>query len=235
MGLSYYIFYRLGTGFLLFVAIQHFKLIQSELKWIKKEVVVMDKKEILRDGTEITVRNITMDDLENYMRFFRSLPPSDRKYLRINVTDDNLIKERIKQIRSGNFFRIVALKDGQIVASGALELHADDWVNKHHAELRVIVSSPYQRRGLGLIMNRELYLIAAQHDVKKVIAKMMKPQTGAVKILKKLGFREESLTPKYVQDQDDNTQALLIMTCDMTDFWKELESLYHSTDWKRCR
>ncbi|MBW1963593.1 MAG: GNAT family N-acetyltransferase, partial [Deltaproteobacteria bacterium] len=165
----------------------------------------------------------------------RSLPPSDRKYLRINVTDDNLIKERIKQIRSGNFFRIVALKDGQIVASGALELHADDWVNKHHAELRVIVSSPYQRRGLGLIMNRELYLIAAQHDVKKVIAKMMKPQTGAVKILKKLGFREESLTPKYVQDQDDNTQALLIMTCDMTDFWKELESLYHSTDWKRCR
>ena len=194
----------------------------------------MEKKEILKDGTEITIRNITMDDLENYMKFFRSLPPNDRKYLRINVTDDNLIKERIKQIRSGNFFRIVAFKDGQIIASGVLELYTDDW-HKHHAELRVIVSRPYQRRGLGLIMNRELYLIAAQHNVKKVIAKMMKPQTGAVKILKKLGFREESLIPEYVQDQDDNTQALLIMTCDMKDFWRELESLYHSTDWKRCR
>ena len=194
----------------------------------------MYKKEVLRDGTEITIRNITMDDLENYMKFFRSLPPKDRKYLRINVTDDNLIKERIKQIRSGNFFRIVALKDDQIVASGALELYADDW-HKHHAELRVIVSSPYQRRGLGLIMSRELYLIAAQHDVKKVIAKMMRPQIGAVKILKKLGFKEEHLIPKYVQDQDETAQDLVIMTCDMNDFWKELESLYHSTDWKRCR
>ncbi|MCK4944200.1 MAG: GNAT family N-acetyltransferase [Candidatus Aminicenantes bacterium] len=194
----------------------------------------MYKKEILRDGTEITIRNITMDDLENYMKFFRSLPPKDRKYLRINVTNDNLIKERIKQIRSGNFFRIVALKDDQIIASGALELYVDDW-HKHHAELRVIVSGPFQRRGLGLIMNRELYLIAAQHDVKKVIAKMMKPQTGAVKILKKLGFKEEHLIPKYVQDQDETAQDLVIMTCDMNDFWKELESLYHSTDWKRCR
>jgi RimJ/RimL family protein N-acetyltransferase len=197
-------------------------------------VILVEKNEVLKDGTKITIRYITMDDLENYMKFFRSLPPKDRKYLRINVTDDNLIKERIDQIRSGNFFRIVALKDDQIIASGALELYIDDW-HKHHAELRVIVSKAFQRKGLGLIMNRELYLIAAQHNVKKVIAKMMKPQTGAVKILKRLGFKEEYLIPKYVQDQNEIAQDLVIMTCDMTDFWKELESLYHNTDWKRCR
>ena len=194
----------------------------------------MEKQEELRDGTQITIRNITMDDLENYMKFFRSLPPNDRKYLRIDVTDDNLVKERIKQIRSGRFFRIIALWEGRIIASGALELYADDW-HKHHAELRVIVAREFQRRGLGLIMNRELYLIAAQHNVKKVIAKMMRPQTGAVKILKRLGFKEEYLIPKYVQDQDDTAQDLVIMTCDMKDFWRELEQLYHSTDWKRCR
>jgi L-amino acid N-acyltransferase YncA len=99
----------------------------------------------------------------------------------------------------------------------------------------VIVARKYQRRGLGLIMNRELYLIAAQHGVKKVIAKMMRPQTGAMKILKKLGFREQTLIPGYVHDQEQRVQDLVIMTCDMKDFWKELESLYHSTDWKRCR
>lgn len=194
----------------------------------------MKKNEVLRDGTKIAIRNITMDDLENYMKFFRSLPPRDRKYLRINVTDDNLVKERIRQIRSGNFFRIVALKDDEIIASGALELYVDDW-HKHHAELRVIVSRVYQRKGLGLIMNRELYMIAAQHNVKKVIAKMMRPQIGAMKILHKLGFKEEYLIPKYVQDQNEIAQDLVIMTCDMKDFWRELEALYHNTDWKRCR
>ena len=194
----------------------------------------MEKREILKDGTEIAVRYITMDDLEKYMAFFRSLPPTDRKYLRIDVTNKILIRERIKQIEKGNVFRIIALKGDDIIASGALELHTDN-LHENHGELRVIVSRKFQRRGLGLIMNRELYLIAAQHKVKKVIAKMMKPQTGAVKILKKLGFQEESLIPRCVQDQDYQAQDLVIMACDMNDFWRELESLYHSTDWKRCR
>lgn len=194
----------------------------------------MAKKEILKDGTEITIRNITMEDLEKYLAFFRSLPPSDRKYLRIDVTDRKLVKDRIKQIENGDVFRIIALKEGDIIASGALEICGDDW-HKNHAELRVIVARKYQRKGLGLIMNRELYLIAAQHNIKKVIAKIMKPQQGAVKILKKLGFHEKSLIPGYVQDQEHHDQDQIILTCDMTDFWKELESLYHSTDWKRCR
>ena len=194
----------------------------------------MEKIEVLKDGTEITIRNISIDDLDAYLVFFRSLPPSDRKYLRIDVTDRKLIEDRIKQIESGDMFRIIALKEGDIIASGALEIHSDDW-HKNHAELRVIVARKYQRRGLGLIMNRELYLIAAQHNIKKVIAKIMKPQIGAVKILKKLGFQEQTLIPKYVQDQERRDQDQIILTCDMKDFWRELEILYHSTDWKRCR
>lgn len=194
----------------------------------------MEKKEILRDGTEVIIRNISMDDLEAYMEFFRSLPPSDRKYLRINVTNQQLIRERIRQIENGNVFRIIALLEDKIIATGALELCRDNW-HENHAELRVIVTRQYQRRGMGLILNRELYLIAAQHGVKKVIAKMMRPQIGALKILKRMGFREQTLIPDYVQDQDKQSQDLIIMTCDMKEFWKELESLYHSTDWKRCR
>jgi RimJ/RimL family protein N-acetyltransferase len=197
-------------------------------------VFKVEKKEILKDGTEITIRNINMDDLDKYLDFFRSLPPSDRRYLRINVTDRRLIRDRIEQIENGDVFRILALKNGDIIASGALEIYSDDW-HKNHAELRVIVSRKFQRNGLGLIMNRELYLIAAQHGIKTVIAKVMKPQIGAVKILKKLGFQEKSLIPKYVRDQDQQEQDQIILTCDMKDFWRELETLYHSTDWKRCR
>jgi L-amino acid N-acyltransferase YncA len=204
----------------------------SGVKW--QEVMSVEKKETLKDGIEVIIRNISMDDLKSYMDFFRSLPPSDRKYLRINVTDQQLVRERIRQIENGNVFRIVALKDEEIIASGALEIYRDNW-HENDGELRVIVARKYQRRGLGLIMNRELYLIAAQHGVKKVIAKMMRPQTGAMKILKKLGFREQTLIPGYVHDQEQRVQDLVIMTCDMKDFWKELESLYHSTDWKRCR
>jgi len=50
-----------------------------------------------------------------------------------------------------------------------------------------------------------------------------------------LGFREEILLPDYVQDQTHKVQDLLIMTCDIDDFWKELESLYLASDWQRTR
>lgn len=86
-----------------------------------------------------------------------------------------------------------------------------------------------------MIMIRELYMLAVQHKVEKVVAKMMRPQLAARKIFRKLGFREELFLPDYVQDQDNKEQDLVIMTCDTKDLWNELEFFYKSSDWMRCR
>jgi len=97
------------------------------------------------------------------------------------------------------------------------------------------VSREFQRKGLGTIVIRELYFLATKHKVEKIIAKIMRPQIGPRKVFRKLGFREEILIPDYVMDQEHKTQDLVIMTCNMKDFWRELESFYHDSDWKRCR
>ncbi|MFW6140546.1 MAG: hypothetical protein ACOC5S_04245 [Acidobacteriota bacterium] len=51
-------------------------------------------------------------------------------------------------------------------------------------------------------MVRELYFIAVKKKIELVVAKMMRPQIGAQRIFRKLGFREELLIPDYVQDQE---------------------------------
>ena len=84
-------------------------------------------------------------------------------------------------------------------------------------------------------MARELYDQAVKNGVKKMVVKMMKPQKNARKMVKKIGFREENVLPGYVMDQSGRPQDLMIMTCDMKDFWKELEHVYHESDWRRCR
>ncbi len=86
-----------------------------------------------------------------------------------------------------------------------------------------------------MIMMRELYFIAARKNVKKIVAKFMRPQTAARKILRKLDFHEETLIPNYVCDRAGKTQDMVIMTCDMKDFWEELEHFYSDSDWQRCR
>ncbi len=194
----------------------------------------MRKKETLKDGTKVEIKNLTRDDLDKLMKFYRSLPEQDRKYLRVDVTDRHVVEERIKLIKSVNLSRIIALKDNKIIGTGSLELSSEEW-RKYHGELRVIVSREYRREGLGMILMREIYFIAARKNVKKIVAKFMRPQTAARKILRKLDFHEEILIPDYVRDRAGKTQDMVIMICDMKDFWEELEHFYSDSDWQRCR
>jgi L-amino acid N-acyltransferase YncA len=168
------------------------------------------------------------------MAFYRSLPIEDRRYLRVDVTDKKVVAERIKTAERDKIFRIIALYQDRIVGDGALELSGEEW-RRHQGELRVIVARAFRRRGLGLVMMRELYFLAAARDVKKLVAKMMRPQKSARAICLRLGFREELLIPDYVEDLSGKSQDLVIMTCDLNDLWSELEEFYGASDWQRCR
>lgn len=194
----------------------------------------MDKIETLKEGTRVSIRDLTLNDLDNLMKFYCTLPEDDRKYLRVDVTDREVVEQRIRLIESGNIVRIIALHEDEIIADGALELFADEW-RKHQGELRVIVARTFQRKGLGMIMMRELYFTAAQKKVDMLIVRMMRPQTAARNICRRLGFREELLIPDYLHDLTGATQDMVVMTCDIQEFWKELEHFYMDSDWQKYR
>jgi len=194
----------------------------------------MKKNETLKDGKRVLIRELHENDLEDLMKFYSELPPEDRKYLRIDVTNKKIVHQRIKLIKTGSIFRLVALYSGEIIADGALELSGEDW-RKHQGEIRVIIARPYQKKGLGTIMVRELYFLALEKKVEQVVVKMMRPQVGAQRIFRKLGFREELLIPDYVKDQEGKKQDLIIMTVNLKELWEELEQSYSDSDWRRCR
>jgi len=194
----------------------------------------MEKIEALKDGTKVTIRELQAKDLDRLMKFYSALPPEDRKYLRIDVTNREVVQQRIEQAKKSNVFRLIAVQDDEIIADGALELSGEEW-RKHQGELRVIVARPFQHKGLGMIMVRELYFLAVEKNVDQVIVKMMRPQIAAQRIFRKLGFREELLIPDYVRDMAGKKQDLVIMVCDIKELWKELEHFYTDSDWQRCR
>ncbi|MBC8357793.1 MAG: GNAT family N-acetyltransferase [Candidatus Aminicenantes bacterium] len=194
----------------------------------------MEKKETLKDGTKILIRGLHVNDLDKLMKFYSTLPPEDQKYLRIDVTDKKVVEQRIELTKAGNVFRLIALFKDEIIADGALELSGEEW-RKHQGELRVIVARPFQQKGLGMILVREMYFLAVEKKVEQVIVKMMRPQIAAQRIFRKLGFREELLIPDYVQDRGGKKQDLIIMVCDTKDLWNELEHFYGDSDWQRCR
>jgi L-amino acid N-acyltransferase YncA len=194
----------------------------------------MEKTDTLKDRTKVIIRELHADDLDRLMKFYSALPLEDRKYLRIDVTDRKIVEQRIKLTKTANVFRLVALFEDEIIADGALELSAEEW-RKHQGELRVIVARPFQHKGLGMIMVREMYFLAVEKKVERVVVKMMRPQIAAQRIFRKLGFREELLIPDYVEDRSGEKQDLIIMTCNIKDLWNELEHFYSDSDWQRCR
>jgi L-amino acid N-acyltransferase YncA len=194
----------------------------------------MDKIEKMKDGTEVTVRLLGPQDIDRLMEFFASLPEDDRKYLKFDVMDRKAVAKRLRRVDSGDDIRIVAVHGGVIVASGALELSGDAW-SKHHGEIRVIIAHPFQKRGLGTVMIRELYFIAVQNQIQTIVARMMRPQVGAQKIFRRLGFREESMMPDFVKDLQGSSQDLIVMTCDVKELWKQLDRTFSESDWQRCR
>jgi acetyltransferase len=193
----------------------------------------MEKIEKLKDGTEITIRELTLRDLDKLMRFYRDLPLEDRTYLKFNVTDRKVVAKRLGRIETGEDARIIALHKSKIIASGALELSGEQW-SRHQAEIRVIIARPFQHKGLGTLMIRELYFIAVQRNVELVIAKLMRPQVGAQNIFRKLGFREQ-LLPDFVKDLKGWSQDLIVMTSNVKDLWKQLDHAFGQSDWQRCR
>jgi L-amino acid N-acyltransferase YncA len=200
----------------------------------KRKTSPMEKIEALKDGKKITIRALTSKDLDRLMAFYRSLPPEDRRYLRVDVTDRKVIAERLRLIDEGQVFRIIALYKDKIIADGALELSGEEW-RRHQGEVRLIVARPFRRKGLGMVMIRELYFLAAARNVATIVAKMMRPQKGAQTIFHRLGFREEALLPDYVKDLKGRTQDLLIMICNLGDMGTELDHFYSDSDWERCR
>jgi GNAT superfamily N-acetyltransferase len=174
------------------------------------------------------------EDADRSFAFFQSLPEDDRRFLRYDVTERANIDRRIKEIGFGHVHRIVAVVGDEIVADGALELSGGDWT-KHVGEFRLIVARGYQRKGLGMLMARELYTLATSHKVEEIIVRMAAPQSGARKIFTRLGFREHTVIPGIIKDRTGAKQDMVVMRCNLDAMWTELENFFEHSDWQRTR
>lgn len=194
----------------------------------------MKKKVKLKNGTDVTIRPMRKKDLDRSHTFFQNLPAEDREYLRVDVTKREIVKKRIRAMKSGKIKRLVSVVDDEIVAEGSLEMETNGWKG-HIGELRLIVASSLKRKGLGMLMARELYFLAASNKLEEVTVEMMRPQKAAQNIFKKLGFREKAILPDYVKDISGKKQDLIVMVCDLKEMWQELEDYLEVSDWQRTR
>ncbi len=157
------------------------------------------KQVTLADGASLTLRPMTRDDQYALYSFFISLPEENRRWLGNDVTDRKLLEKWARNLNYDRVLPILAEYDGRVVANATLHFHTFGW-GRHIAEVRVTITPEFQGRGLGDLLLQELSELAASHQVKKLLARIVTTQRPVIKYFEKAGFGLATELKNYVKD-----------------------------------
>ncbi len=183
----------------------------------------------LKSGTEVIIRPLEKDDLEDLRSFYLNLPEEDRFYLRADVTDRAVVAMQMEDSDAEERTRFVAVRGSRIVGQAALLRSRHGWL-QHTSELRCVIGHDYQDQGLAKIMLRELFQEATRQGVEMVFGKLAAEQTAAMRILKELGFKKAIVRRDHQRTLHGDLHDVVVLTCSISDAWARLEDLMHAMD-----
>lgn len=187
------------------------------------------KKKTLKDNTEIILRPMVREDKDELLHFFRSLSTDDRLFLKDDVTKEEVIKAWADNIDYSKVLPILAFADNnKIVGDATLHRTNFGW-SRHTGEIRMVITSSYQKKGLGTVLARELVDHAVSFGLDIITAQMAAKQISAINAFKKLGFVQEAILKNHVMDLRGEKSNLVIMSNDVSQLWKKMEEML--MDW----
>jgi len=166
-------------------------------------------------GRQITLRLMQPDDRDALMGFAKSLPEDDLLFLAVDITRPEALDQWVDDIRIGQIKTVLAEANGTLVGHGTLSHNSLQWT-RHLGEIVLLLSPDYRGIGLGTLLAQELFSIAGELGLQKIVARMASEQRGAFRVLDRLGFRAEALLGDYVIDREGRTHDLIVMSHDVT-------------------
>jgi RimJ/RimL family protein N-acetyltransferase len=166
------------------------------------------------EGKTVTLRLMTRRDKQKVLDFARSLPEDDLLFLSFDITDENVVEDWIDRTETGRWHTILVEIDGRLVGHGSL-MRTDQVWSRHLGEIILLLAPEVRGKGLGNILAGEIFAIAGELGLQKVVARMAADQKSAIQVFEKLGFNAEALLADYVIDRQGQTHDLIAMSYDV--------------------
>ena len=180
----------------------------------------------LNDGVEANLRLVSRDDQQAIVQFARDLPDDDLLFLRVDITQPQVVGNWISNIEAGNTLSIVAYDDQGVAGYATVDRNPARWTRRV-GEIRVNVAPRCRARGLGRHLTAQIFDLARALDLKKLMANMTIDQTGAQAAFKRLGFMPEAVLADYVEDREGTPRDLVIMSYDVDGFTDQADEPLH--------
>lgn len=166
--------------------------------------------------TKITYRLMTPDDRDAILELARSLDPADAAFLRMDITDPAVVDNWVREIEIGRTVTVLAEADDKIVGYALLNHNELTW-SSHLGEVRVLVEREFRRAGVGKRLIGEVYHIAKEMRLERVICHIPAAQSRVRDMFERLGFRPDAVLRGWVKDKSGRKHDLLVMSRGLID------------------
>jgi RimJ/RimL family protein N-acetyltransferase len=168
----------------------------------------------LKDGRHVRLRLMVPADAYRLHAFARSLPKDDLQFLRVDITRMIVVLQWGQNIKSGRTVTVLAETDGEIIGYASVHNDQVSW-QRHLGELRLQVAPAYRGLGLGTSLGAEIFAMAPEMGIEKIVAQMTPNQQEAIALMNRHGFRQEAVLHDFVIDRSGRKNDLIVMTCDL--------------------
>jgi RimJ/RimL family protein N-acetyltransferase len=178
----------------------------------------------LKDGSRVCLRPLQSADEEALRAFFHRLSPEDRQFLKEDVLRPEIVHAWCHAPDFERVLPLLAEHEGRIVGDATLHRQPAGW-KRHVGEIRVVTDPFFRRRGLASALARELFYIALQLGLDKMVAEVVADQVAAITVFEKLGFRREARLARQVVDLHGKRRDLILLTTDIPDLMRTMEEM----------
>lgn len=172
----------------------------------------------LRDGSKVIMRPAVKEDEEALYRFFQDLSREDRLYLRDDVLDREVVRGWMENMDYDRVLPILALDGDTVVADATLHRNPHGW-RRHVGEIRMSVAGSHRGRGLARIIAAEIFQLAIEYGLEKLVAEMLTVQRNAQRVFTRLGFQEEVVMKDHGMDAEGGKHDLIVMSNEVKTLW----------------
>ena len=180
-------------------------------------------RQITTEAGAVELRLMSQADEAAVLEFARQLPTHDLLFLPRNISEPKVLSAWIKEIERGVITSLLAVKAGKVVGCGTLVRDPHSW-SPHVGEIRNVVSTDVRGQGVGRALTQEIFALALDAGLEKLVAQMTVDQTGAIAIFEGLGFRAEALLHDHVQDRAGRKHDIVVLGHNVAQFRSQLEA-----------
>jgi L-amino acid N-acyltransferase YncA len=180
----------------------------------------------LTGGGQANLRIFSADDQDAIVEFARKLPQDDLLFLRVDITEPEVVANWVANVAAGTTVSIVGYDDQGVAGYATVDRNPARWTRRI-GEIRVNVAPRCRGKGLGRHLTAQIFDIARSLDLRKLMANMTIDQSGAQAAFKRLGFVPEAVLADYVEDRDGRPRDMVIMSYDVDGFTDQVDEPLH--------